>query len=375
MPVSAVEHPDDPVLAVTIDSGVMRGLLHVPAARFEKNGPECEKAREYAFSLPSPERILCDRIERVTALGRTLYVNCAVLASMCSDAIFTHREAGLGLVLHPETASVLGLGRNEQEEFGIGVAPACPVSAEFVGGADFNTVAWRSLLAMAGLPQPKAILVSALERGRAFSPRGKAGGGMFRPALGGFFFGLSRYGERNIASLLNSPLSDDMLRLRAIQRITGNAVTDCSAAFILGLLSTPGIAGRSCREGVVLLFAGKHFVSAALVFQDRLLSFFELPADKVLPSGAQDVSLLLHILEDFRLGWFPGELAAKLGGFVDAVPALPAEAEGFRPLFIAGPEAALLEGHGQRVCSHEDSALTACRGLLYGYARLRGESV
>lgn len=374
MPVPAAENQDHPVLAVNIDSGAMRGLLRVPLSSTSKNAAVRGEAKEYAFSLPSPERVLCDRIENATSHGRTLYINCAVMASICSEAVYAHLQAGLGLVLHPETATALGLGPEERKTVNITVAPACPVSAESVSGADFNMVAWRSLLAMGGLPQPGAILVSALERGPIFSSFSGAANGLSRATLGPSFFGLSRFGGRRIASLLCPPLSEEMLRLRAIQRMTGNAVTDCSTAFILGLLSIPGITERSYREGVVLLFAGKHFVSAALVFKDRLLGFFELPSGRVLPSGGRDLSRLLQILDDFRLGWFPGELAAKFGGFVDTVSALPAEAEGFRPLFITGPGAAFLEGHGQIVCAQEDIALTDCRGLLYGYARLREES-
>ena len=164
-----------------------------------------------------------------------------------------------------------------------------------------------------------------------------------------------------------------MLRLRAIQRIIGNPVLDSSAAFLLGLLASPGVTERSYREGVTLLFAGRHVVSAGLVFQDRLLAFFALPTDRGLPPDGSTPSLLLHCLEEFRLGWLPKERAAELGGFVDAPSALPPEAEGFRPLFVAGPCAALLEKHGRIVGTPEDRAMLNCRGLLHGYARMCAE--
>ena len=240
-------------------------------------------------------------------------------------------------------------------------------------GAVFEPGPWRSLLAGAGLSWPEVVLASALEDGVAVSPPGVTDGRGARSDVCERLWNLSRSGKGiGAASLMAEPAGEDMLRLRAIQRITGYPVLDSSAAFLLGLLAEPGISGRSRREGVTLLFAGRHTVSAGLVFQDRVLGFFELPAERVLPAGGEP-SVLLHCLEDFRLGWLPKERAAELGGFAAVVPALPGEAEGFRPLFVTGPCADMLEGRGRIAGNPEHRAMNNCRGLLYGYARLREE--
>ena len=240
--------------------------------------------------------------------------------------------------------------------------------------AGFEPGPWRSLLAGAGLPWPEVVLASALEDGVEVSLSGVADGREARSGVCERLWDLSRSGNGvGAASLMAEPAGEDMLRLRAIQRITGYPVLDSSAAFLLGLLAESGINGRSRREGVTLLFAGRHTVSAGLVFQDRVLGFFELPAERVLPADGSEPSVLLHCLEDFRLGWLPRERAAELGGFAAVVPALPGEAEGFRPLFVTGPCAAMLEGRGRIVGDSEHRATNNCRGLLYGYARLREE--
>ena len=239
--------------------------------------------------------------------------------------------------------------------------------------AEFNPKPWLSLVAGEGLPRQEAILVSALEPDRAHSLAGKADGRGPRVRLGGRLWDLARSGGVGIGSLMAGPLTEDMLRLGAIQRITGYPVLDSAAAFALGLMADSGVSGRARREGVTLLFAGKHTVSAGLVFRDRLLGFFELPAQKLLPPDGSEPSLLLTCLEEFRLGWLPKERAAELGGFSDVALSLPPEAEGFRPLFVTGPRAVLLEGRGRLVGGPDDMALNNCRGLLYGYARLLEE--
>ena len=239
--------------------------------------------------------------------------------------------------------------------------------------ADFSLDLWKSLLAGTGLPRPEAILVSALEPDSARSPADRTDGRGPRVRLGGRLWDLARSGGVGVGSLMSGPLKEDMLRLGAIQRITGYPVLDSAAAFVLGLLADSGVSGRARREGVTLLFAGRHTVSAGLVFRDRLLGFFELPAEKMLPPDGREPSLLLTCLEEFRLGWLPKERAVDLGGFSDVAPSLPPEAEGFRPLFVTGPRAALLEGRGRMVGGPDDMALNNCRGLLYGYALMLEE--
>lgn len=158
----------------------------------------------------------------------------------------------------------------------------------------------------------------------------------------------------------------DMLRLAAIQRMTGAAAADMSTASALGLLVLPDVRRRAFRQGVTLLHLDGQRIFAALLFRDALHAFCELSVPRLFPDlSAPDPDPLLRLLNDFRLGWLPPEQAAAVDGRVCRASEPPPEAEGFGPLIAAGPAAFLLEGRARVV---EDGArMTACQGLLYGH--------
>ena len=120
-------------------------------------------------------------------------------------------------------------------------------------------------------------------------------------------------------------------------------------AFTLELMARPDLADRSFRQGITLLSLHARGVLAALIFKDRLFGFLRLPFGPEFPGGPDGFApaLLLGILEDFRLGWLPREKVCTLGGYVWRPEELPAEAEGFVPLFAAGPLAQYMHGHAR----------------------------
>ena len=125
------------------------------------------------------------------------------------------------------------------------------------------------------------------------------------------------------------------LRPEAIRRMTGfpeRQSTDADArfAFIPELMARPDLAERSLRQGITLLFLDAQGVLAALVFEDRLFGLLCLPF-------GQKIDVLVSLLDDFRLGWLPPEQAQTLSGHVWRPLELPAEAEGFAPMFATGP--------------------------------------
>jgi hypothetical protein len=131
--------------------------------------------------------------------------------------------------------------------------------------------------------------------------------------------------------------------------MTGFPGSDADCAFILELMARPDLTERSLRQGVTLLFLHARGVSGALVFKDRLFSFLRLPFGPEFPGGSGEFSPapLLALLEDFRLGWLPQEKAHTLGGYVWRPEELPAEAEGFAPIFATGPLAQCMRGHAR----------------------------
>ena len=386
MHISFAEHLDHPVLAVDMGGRVLRALLYAPGPTAatcgssskihdpasEANGRPAGESTLYAFALPSPERMLAEQLKHHTALGHSVHLDCPVAAGGCAAAIEAHLASGAGLSLHPETAATLGPEADWPETLRAGVAHRPSVQAVVLRDAGFSPLLWRSLLAGLGLPLPDVVLAGALERDSVFPAWNEAECG--RPRSRERLWSLSRSGGIAVSELAAAPAREDLLRLRAIQRITGYPALDSSAAFLLGLLSMPGVRERSYRQGVTLLFMGKTVISAGLVFQDRLFGFFELPADRLWPKDAPEPALLLTCLEEFRLGWLPKEMAARLGGFADSALALPPEAEGFRPVYATGPHASLARTIGQIPGTPEDIALNNCRGLIHGYARMRAKT-
>ena len=221
----------------------------------------------------------------------------------------------------------------------------------------------RSLPERSGLTVAEKVLVCVPAREYPVAARPCAERPCLKP------YGLARSGGLPLAALMPEKADEEMLRLCKIQRITGFPVLNETAATILGLLAAPGVLARSCRQGVTLVDMTENHVLAALVYQERLLGLLELPWEKI-PSGPVGKAVLLDCLEEFRFGWLPDERARELGGYVDCAALLPPEAEGFRPIFASGRNAFLLEGCARIMDSPDDSALVACRGLLFGYARL-----
>lgn len=352
-------------LAVTITSERMLGLLHVPETAEAKDDAAGCPAGQYLFDLPSPEALLSQRIHRATALGLPCFLHCAALGGEdCARAAQEHAKAGFPLYAHPESTAVLGIPSTT--ESGSDVL-CCPDGASPVQDSDYPFALWRGVSAPAGLPQAQNILVSALEHGLGLPPSDS--NGPARQRLKGRLFPPLPSGGLPLDVLAREALKGEMLRLRAIQRMTGLFVADHALACIFGLLALPTVSERSCREGVTLIHVDDTYLRVALVFQERLAGFLELPASASLFPASGEGDMLMKLLDEFRLGWLPGELAASFGGMVELAPSLPPEAEGFRPIFVAGPQAHKLQGRGRLLEAPDKPSLACCQGLLHAYAR------
>ena len=223
----------------------------------------------------------------------------------------------------------------------------------------YSDAFWNGILVAAGMPQAKNI-VAAL----SFFGSGQTEDGV--KARAAFFQGLFAASEGpgvDIRALCAGPARAALLRLGQIQRISHFLVADGLCASILGVLADSAVHARSFREGIAIVRLEQGRASAALVFQDRLLAV----AERTL--AARDaLSGLLEDLDSFRLGWLPQEKMAALGGFTVAESELPAEAEGFRPLYITGQDAEWLRGRGIFPALPCGPAMTTCLGLLHGFA-------
>lgn len=224
----------------------------------------------------------------------------------------------------------------------------------------FAPAFWPSLIELAGLPKPEVVLAACHE--------GLSGKEAGNPDLAGripFWQGLFAEAKGrgiDFSSLLVAEPPAHWARLNELSRPTGSFVCDSMCARVMGVMARPERLERSYRHGITCIYLDRFIVGAYLVFQGRLFGALELPRNR----ATQEV--LLAELEEFRLGWLPLERAAALGGlsFVDVN--LPAEAEGFKPLFAVGPEAKLLDGQAKIVSSDGNGAFWGCFGLLHKYS-------
>ena len=348
-----------PVLAVDMGERMVRMLLYSPSA-----------GGAYEFASPSPLGLLAGAVARATKAGQGVYRRTAGPGDSLVAALQAHREAGLGLAVHPEAAETLFESRAGFEQREIRVSEEAPsddvddviIDIPGVSGPE----PWLQLIRSLGLESPEQLLLCAPRQDGTAEREGV-------PAeSGGMEELFAQAGERGLApeSLFSDKADGGILRLWAIGRNVNVSAMDRSFAFAAGMLSLSPVAARSRREGVLLLHAGRRRLTAALVFQERLFSLLEMPLD-FFTSAARpgDIPGLAQRLDDFRLGWLPSESARVRGGLVCRSQALPPEAEGFRPAFITGENAFLLAQYGQELKGGLRGRTIRCRGLLWAFER------
>lgn len=364
--------PPPATLAVDIASSSVNALLHVP------DSPD----KSLFFQGPSPGRILAGHIRECTALGQGLYLEGNLLDAHIIPPLRSHLRAQLPLYMHPEYAALMSANAETTRGMGIGISETAPAGTVAVKARDVTPAHWHNLMNMLGLPRPEAMYVCATEQGH---PLDAAKVRPLAPWLDSLF---TEYGDAGIPleRLIREKTPPEMLRLCSIQRITGFSALDSAIAFICGMQALPAVAGRSRREGVVVLHMGRDYVRAALLYREHLFALLELPAaimgnpraDRSAPSHDTPAvnnftpETLLQWLDDLRLAWLPAEKATGQGGFLCRAEAFPPEAEGFRPLFMSGANAGLLDGFGQLVCCGPENNIK-CRGLLAALAGISGE--
>lgn len=355
-----IEHITEPALAVDLGSSSMRAIAYIPGALPQDQA---------IFQLPSPEHVLAERIRSNSAMRRGIFVHGKNLGRVAASALHKHLHMGLPLNIHPNYAALLTHNPEKLTKMGIEISPIAPLQAVSVEATEFDAGFWNALMDMTELPQPETLLVCALEKGAPFDETDERPLALWLHRL----FAESGGGGIPLAELFPAQAAPEMLRLSSIQRITGFPVADSAIAFIFGLLSIPLVAGRSGREGLVLVELSRHTLRAALVYREHLFALLEMPSvvfcGASTPGAEMDLETLEQWLDDLRLGWLPSEKASDRGGFLCRAPALPPEAEGFRPMFVAGPDAPLLEKSGQIAGGAMHSVLNGCWGLLCAYGR------
>ncbi len=116
---------------------------------------------------------------------------------------------------------------------------------------------------------------------------------------------------------------------------------------ILLFLQIPQIENRNFQEGVTLLLEENNHIFGFLIFQNNIYGIFEHNRLKL------SAELLQKNLEEFRFGWLPHEEVIKQEGYGCILKNIPAEAEGFRPIYIVtnqtNPHSSFLQQFGKKI--------------------------
>lgn len=339
------------ILCLDIGSGTQDVLLYFP----DREPENCPK-----FVLPAPARQVGERIRRLTAQGRGVYLFGANMGGGFQRDVMAHIEAGLPAAAHPEAAYSLADDLANLESRGVVLSETCPPGHTPVRAVDYDAGFWSALLSAAGLDMPGEVMACAQDHGFHPGRSNRIGRfGLWRRFL------LEAHGRPE--ALVYSQPPDELTRLAALQRsIGGGLVADSGAAAVLGALSDPEIAERGEREGLCLVNVGNSHTIAFLLFQGRMWGVYEHH------TGLLDAERLWRDLTLFRQGRLSFEEVFESKGHGCLTLDLPQAARGFLPTVVIGPRRVMLaERPVLMPAPGGDMMLAGCFGLLKG-RELRG---
>lgn len=344
---SAFLETQGPVLALDIGSGTQDVLLALPGA-VPENWPR--------FVLPAPALRVAARVRALTEARRPVWLCGSNMGGGFFPAVRDHLALGLPVAATPEASAALHDDPDRVRALGVVVADARPDGYAPVFLSDYDPGFWSAFLSSAALPLPALVTAAAQDHGVHADVGNREGRfHLWRDLL--------TRSEGDPARWLYAVPPAACTRLAALSRATGGGPTaDTGAAAALGALSTPEVADRSDREGVLVVNVGNSHTLGFLVFRRRILGVYEHH------TGLLSTESLLRDLDEFRRGWLPDEQVRAAGGHGCVMLDPPAEAEGFRPAFILGPRREILSGHGRFIAPHGDMMLAGCHGLLHGLA-------
>ncbi len=332
-----------PILLLDIGSGTQDVVFALPHMAPE-NWPQ--------FVLPSPARMVAQKIQNLTAIGKPVWLYGRNMGGGFFKALLEHMKAGYKVFCTQEAAAAIHDSLEKVKSYGIEICETPPYGAVAVHLADYDTALWENMLRQWGLPMPHQVVAAVQDHG--IYPQGNRLGRMkaWRALLD-----KSAQPENWLYTNVQEECPQ-CTRLANLQQLTGGAVADTGTAAVLGVLCVPEVLARSQREGITIVNVGNSHVVAMLVYQGKVTGIFEHH------TGQLPLEDYLHDLQEFRLGWLPDEQVRATGGHGTVFSGRDDTAGGFAPTFIIGPRRELLRGQGQFVAPHGQMMLAGCFGLL-----------
>ncbi|MBO4316781.1 MAG: hypothetical protein J5855_00680 [Mailhella sp.] len=158
--------------------------------------------------------------------------------------------------------------------------------------------------------------------------------------------------------------------MRTLRPASGQACSACGsvlladplAAFAMTALADDRLRARCWEEGVTTLWADACRTLVLLLFRNVICASYENRADL-------DADSIVEDIRQIQLNWLPAERVLRSGGTGCFIHQYPPEAEGFRPIYLFGPQRMRFSGMGKMAGDRNTHASVLCRGLIDGYAR------
>ena len=336
-----------PVLCLDIGCGTQKALL-------ARSGQET--ANWPRWVLPSPARLVAQRIRELTLLKCGLWLYGGIMGDGFREALRGHLAAGLPTCATQAAARALDEDPEAVQAMGVTLAESCPAGCVPVHLEDFSPEVWESMLRLSGLPQPHMVLAAAQDHGSRPDAHGP-------PRMEEWHALLAATPDPARWIYPQAPAS--LPRLCALQEKTGGPVADTTTSALLGALCDAAVLERSFREGITIVNAGNEHTLAALVYRGQVCALYEHHTDR------RELPHLLEDLRQLRLRWLPSEQVHASGGHGTAFGEHCEAAGSFAPTFLLGARRSVLSGHGRDIAPYGDMPHAGCFGILHGWAQTR----
>lgn len=334
------------ILSLDIGSGTQDVLYYIEGVEIEN----CFK-----FVLPSPARVVGEKIRELTEKGADIYLTGRNMGGGFGRAVFPHLDAGHKVYAHPRAALALGDDLKRLEDKGIIISDSLPSVCIPVHLCDYDPGWWQCFLSAAGLDYPDLVTASVQDHGYHPGKSNRIGRFNLWKRL------LVDNGGRP-ESLLFNEVPEEFTRMAELQdSIGGGPVADTGAAAVLGCLFVDEIMQHSYREGICLINVGNSHTISFLLYKGAVFGVYEHH------TGNMDPEKLWNDSQRFRAGDLTFDAVFDDWGHGCMTLDFPAEAGGFSPTYVMGPKRAMLDGFPVIFPSPGgDMMLAGCFGLIKG---------
>jgi uncharacterized protein (DUF1786 family) len=335
------------LLAIDVGRGTQDILIYDPDQSLENS---------VKLVLPSPTRIIAERISRATRDGRGIFLSGATMGGGPSvNALSRHMRANLPIYATEEAAKTIHDNLSRVRAMGIQIVDTPPEDAVLIRTTDYMEEEIRHALALFSVPYPEHVAVAVQDHG--YSP--DRSNRIYR-------FELMRQslesGNWNLFSLIHDPPLPEMTRMQAVrEQAPDSLVIDTGAAAVIGALSDP-VVRMQAEGGATLINAGNGHTLVFTIKGEEIYGIFEHH------TAALDHEHLNRLLLKLQDGTLTNEEIFDEGGHGAALRAPLAS----RFTAITGPNRRRLMPDAYQAAPYGDMMLTGCFGLLTAWERLRG---